>query len=56
MGRLLFRVWIEEPLACAELYKRGEWVWTSIPSGSISSCRDLEEPRVERDREPSIAV
>ena len=35
VGSSLFRVWVDEPESSAEFLRRGEWVWTPIPSGSI---------------------
>ncbi len=31
----IFRVWLDEPSASAEIYNNGEWMYTIIPSGTI---------------------
>ncbi len=36
LGSVVFRVWLDEPSAGAEILRDGSWVWTPIPSGSIA--------------------
>jgi len=42
LGESVFRAWIDSPDAGAEIYKSGDWIWTPIPSGAIST-----HPRAE---------
>jgi hypothetical protein len=35
LGSVVFRVWLDELSAGAEVLRDGTWVWTPIPSGSI---------------------
>ena len=59
VGGSLFRVWVDDPAASAELLKNGEWVYTPLPSGSIvgsPAAQELSDAEVRAlEADPSAA-